>query len=558
MKNKFLAYGFWLCSIPSLWAQLNDGGSLPYSLRNAFANPIATTEAPAFDKNIFEREDAERATKGQLYRYGRVLPVAIDPHNNGTWTTLSNGDRIWRIRITSRHAQAISLYFNYFELPEGATMHIYNDDRSHIIGGFGAHNNHQSQQFATELIAGEAVIIEYYEPANVQNLGGFQINGIGHAYRDSKTKTLREFGDAGRCQVNVNCSEGSGKTNQRDAVARISVKVGQNLGWCTGALVNNVRQDGTPYFLTAMHCGTDANDNMTTQNDINQWLFYFNYQASGCTTPSTEPSSNTLTGATLRSHSHDAGGNAGSDFILLQLFNTPPLSYNTYYAGWDNRNTAVSSGYGIHHPSGDIKKISTFNTQVTSDSWGTTVSGTHWTLDWTSTTNGDGTTEGGSSGSPLFNSTGLIIGTLTGGASDCSGITGPDSYGKFAYHWISNGANTDYRLKPWLDPDNTGATTLSGVSRTAVAVVRTTAQPIAFTLQPNPSNGQTIIMLPSALTQDAEITVSDALGRIVHRESLNGAQNSLTLQLGNVANGIYFVSLHSQQTISTQRLTLSR
>ncbi len=83
------------------------------------------------------------------------------------------------------------------------------------------------------------------------------------------------------------------------------------------------------------------------------------------------------------------------------------------------------------------------------------VQDTHWELNSVATTDGFGVTEPGSSGSPLYEPSGLIVGHLTGGVSQCGGPEGPDLYGKIAFDWTSNGVTPDRQLQPWLDPDNT-------------------------------------------------------------------------------------------------------
>ncbi len=126
----------------------------------------------------------------------------------------------------------------------------------------------------------------------------------------------------------------------------------------------------------------------------------------------------------------------GSDFLLLELNSAVPEAYNPYYNGWNRGTPSGSSGVGIHHPGGDIKKISTYTTGLSSCT--PNVSGeimatnAAWCLGWASTTNGTGVTEGGSSGSPLFDSNGRIVGTLSGGSSTCANPTAGDAYGKFA------------------------------------------------------------------------------------------------------------------------------
>jgi hypothetical protein len=281
-----------------------------------------------------------------------------------------------------------------------------------------------------------------------------------------RAKSTPEFGSSGSCQVNAACSEGSGWVDQKNAVVRILVKIGPDLGWCTGALVNNVARDCTPYLLSADHCyQDDVTGRVTSTSDLNQWVFYFNYESATCTNPANDNglTSHTITGCTFKAASLDTGGNSGSDFVLLKLKVSPPSSYNPYYAGWSNINTPSASGVSIHHPNADIKKISTYTQALTSTSWAGVAADTHWDVLWAATTHGHGVTEPGSSGSPIFDSNKRIVGTLTGGGSDCTALTDHDQYGKLSYHWTSNGSTANKRLANWLDPANTGAQTLDGV-----------------------------------------------------------------------------------------------
>ncbi|MDD5696174.1 MAG: T9SS type A sorting domain-containing protein, partial [Bacteroidales bacterium] len=143
---------------------------------------------------------------------------------------------------------------------------------------------------------------------------------------------------------------------------------------------------------------------------------------------------------------------------------------------------ASEEGVGIHHPQGDIKKISTYPEPVFSSQWSSNGLQSHWRVFWTATANGHGVTEAGSSGSPLLNQHGLIVGTLTGGESSCGNTGGADFYGKFSYHWKSNGQDAASQLEPWLDPDHEGVQVLGGTyySNIVVASLKadTTAIPV--------------------------------------------------------------------------------
>ncbi|PLX08731.1 MAG: hypothetical protein C0596_05360 [Marinilabiliales bacterium] len=85
--------------------------------------------------------------------------------------------------------------------------------------------------------------------------------------------------------------------------------------------------------------------------------------------------------------------------------------------------------------------------------------GSQWKAVWSPTESGYGVTEGGASGAPFLNQEHLIVGTLTGGASYCGASQNMsyDYFGKFDYHWASNGQSNIERLKPWLDPGNVGS-----------------------------------------------------------------------------------------------------
>ncbi|MFN5912574.1 MAG: GEVED domain-containing protein, partial [Bacteroidota bacterium] len=119
----------------------------------------------------------------------------------------------------------------------------------------------------------------------------------------------------------------------------------------------------------------------------------------------------------------------------------------------------------IHHPAGDIKKISTFSSNLVTSAWNGNGLQSHWRVVWTANSNGHGVTEGGSSGSPIFRSNSgnsVIMGTLTGGGSFCNAQSSPDYYGKMSYHWTSNGTPANEQLKTYLDPNNTGTLVLFG------------------------------------------------------------------------------------------------
>jgi hypothetical protein len=431
--------------------------------RKFFSSPSSVI-LPPLNIPDAERLDKIDAKTGELPKFSRSIYTNINLDNSGSWSYLPDGGRVWRVQISSAGALALIPFYNKFYLPQGATLHVYSPDKKEMFGAFTYADNPVSGYYCTGLIHGEECVIEYYEPKEAIGKGQLSINEVGYAYRwikSLKNNDERGFGDADACEVNVNCSEGNLYQDQKRSVVRILVQSSGSQGWCSGAMVNNVRLDCTPYLLSAQHCSEG-----TTANEYSQWVFYFNYEAPTCSNPASQGSlaSKTVVGCTKKADSNDNGGDTGSDFLLLQLNSQPSANYNVFYSGWNAANTASSSGVSIHHPDADIKKISTYTSAVTSSKWGNAVNNTHWRVVWAATTNGHGVTEPGSSGSPLFNNQGQIVGTLTGGDSYCNTPTSPDLYGKVSYDWTSNGNTSNRQLKPWLDPDNTGITSLGGAN----------------------------------------------------------------------------------------------
>ncbi len=448
-----------LIIVTAWWAnaQISQGGTPPsikYNLNNSAS--IDKVVLKPLDLSYVLSEQGKYAEEGKMPRIGYSLLTDLSLENAGTWTELPNHEgRIWQLQIKSPSALALSVYFDKFHLPVGTKLFLYNEDKTQVIGSFTWLNNDPSGLFATEMIYGDIVNLEYVEPERVLSKPDFHINEIGYIYQGVMVRKNTNWTEPSEsCEVNINCSPvGDNWQDEKKGVALIQVKIGGSYYLCTGSLINNTNQNCTPYFLSAYHCYDGA-----TASDLNQWIFYFNYESSTCTTPSTEPSSNSMTGCTLKA---SADINSGSDFILLQLNQTVPTSYNPYMNGWDRNNSVTGPGAGIHHPAGSIKKISTYNS-ASSSTYSGSASNAHWRVVWVSNSNGWGVTEGGSSGSPLFNASGNIVGTLTGGGSYCTAQSQPDYYGKLYYHWDQNAGGTTTQLKTWLDPAGSNPTSLAG------------------------------------------------------------------------------------------------
>ncbi|MES2284119.1 MAG: T9SS type A sorting domain-containing protein [Bacteroidota bacterium] len=449
MKKNFLISIFIFLSLLIVniaTAQLSQGGK-PLSFDKNFQSeePVQYKDMPSFDLAVLKAEDEINSQNKGPFRFGFNHYVNYDLKNSGKWMTLANGDRIFQLGLRSAGALSLNLAFDDFFIPEGAKLFIYTADKKYIIGAFTNQNNDISKKFATDLIPGDALVIEYFEPAEVANQGHLNLFRVTHGYRGIKEFTQKSFGDGGSCQMNINCALGANWQNEKQGVVCLVVGGSE---FCTGSLVNDVPQDSKPYVLTANHC--------SSSNDFATWVFRFGWEAPGCSNPGTTPSTaQSLNTSTLRAR------DAGTDFCLVEITGgliggTVPATYSPYFNGWSAINIPAVTEIAIHHPSGDIKKISEALTPATT---GTYNSADCWkTGEWTT-----GCTEPGSSGSPLFDQNKRIIGQLYGGPSSCgaSPTSMNDYYGKFATSWLGAGTNST-QLKIWLDPGNTGATTADG------------------------------------------------------------------------------------------------
>lgn len=338
--------------------QVSEGGTPPSFSRN-IPDILQTVTTPLVDAAALLSEDELQAGQDLPFRFGKGFDVGYGIHNSGSWTTLPDGGTIWRLRIESPGAYSINLIYSEFWLPPGAKFFIYSEDRSMIIGAFTEANNKEHSQFATGLVKGPVSILEYHEPPAVAGEGKITISRIVHGYRnmfdrstasevlgkildfgDSGVGRILGFGDSGDCNNNVYCGDGLDWIDQIRSVGMIVTSGGTRI--CSGALVNNTAQNETPYFLTANHC---------YDGGYSTWIVYLNYEADACTDPGSDPGLTlSVSGTTLRARW------SSSDFMLLQLSQSPPDYYQVYYAGWSRSTTAPNDVVGIHHPLGDIKK----------------------------------------------------------------------------------------------------------------------------------------------------------------------------------------------------------
>ena len=468
LKVIYLTFGGIFILPPSyIFSQISEGGIPPsFSYQVLSRSAAIETEVPVdFYIEDLRETDNWRAREGAPMPVSTLIPVDYSTENAGYCTTLPGGEKIWRLHLKAKGAVAIMLYYSDFYIPEGGKLFIYSADKLQLLGAY-THQTHPSGGlFATEFIGGDALILEYVYPETSVENPRIIISEIGYGYN---TAALRHFcgittrSTSGTCMVDINCEEGDAWQREKKGICHTVQRIGRTNYICSASLMNNTAEDFTPFLLTARHCAS-GDGVFASESDMAQWTFYFNMEREGCGNEYLPTVTKTMTGCTMVA---TTGMEGGSDGMLLLLNEMIPESYDVFYNGWDIRDVTTSSGVSIHHPSGDYKKISTFNekantyTFVSSEFNGD--KNAHLNVIFSSTANGHSVTEGGSSGAPLYNENKLIVGTLTGGNSSCSYNVGLNLYGKMSYHWDKYKTDSTTRMDVWLDPLEKGFVTFPG------------------------------------------------------------------------------------------------
>jgi hypothetical protein len=339
----------------------------------------------------------------------------------------------------------------------------------------------------------------------------------------------------------VNCTEGDYWQLVKPSVVRIFTTT----YYCTGVLVNNTAYDGTPYVLTAEHC-------LSSQYYANRTVFLFNYESAECF-GSDGPLDMSLEGSQIRTYGDSV------DFSLLEMDHTPPASYGVYYAGWDRGSMQTSGTASIHHPFGDVKKVS-IDEQIPDipaqpgDVPYAGLEDYHYDSFWWIRQWDVGSTEGGSSGGPLFNQARRVIGMLSGGNAACGDSIGYDSeterviynlapnfddyYTQFGLAWDLE-EDKGNALKPWLDPANTGVQVLDGYNPSSTEP-RNFEGDQRFKIFPNPAGDHFYITAKDPRGQVGYYSIISLSGIVVERGQLDTSGRAEILS-SRLVPGLYLV-----------------
>ncbi|GJM23107.1 MAG: hypothetical protein DHS20C15_30220 [Planctomycetota bacterium] len=400
------------------------------------------------------KEDTSRELAGQPYRFALPVDVYADPDTIGTWQAQPDGTMVWTLRVQAPGAASLNFAFAEYELPDGASLVLRATDGSARIRPFTSADNSPHGELWTPVLPSDDVLIELTVPGTRFDDVKLTLMRIGHGYRGfAPTTPASASYSSGSCNIDVVCPEGDDWPLEIAASGAYTLN---GFEQCSGSLINDTADSLTPFFLTADHCGISPSNQAAV-------VVYWNFENSVCR-PAFSPASGGAGDGSLSQFSSGVIFRADynpSDMTLVEIEDPIDPAWDVAYAGWDRSDSATAEAIAIHHPQVEEKRIS-FEFQPTSITSylsepipgdGTHVRVTDWDV---------GTTEPGSSGSPLFSPEHRIIGQLHGGFASCTSQTS-DWYGRVAVSW-NGGGTPSTRLSDWLDPLGTGAMTTDSIS----------------------------------------------------------------------------------------------
>lgn len=512
---------FTLMLLPFLGEAQADRMGTPFSWNSQeiLSSVLIFEEMP--DVNLFQliNEDNNLANfKNHAFRFAQRQSASFDLYNSGRWFELQNSANVWLLGIECQEAKGIGITFGEFYIPPKGKLFIYNQDKTQLIGALTSDDNTQSGTFTIPAIQGERIVIEYYEPASVSGQGELSIRSVSHVYHDIFTNNW-DAEERNSCFINTACSNSRTLNEVSKSVVQISVDGGTR--WVNGVLVNQTGRWKSPLVITTAEALFDSPEN---------WLFKFNHLESTCNSQhdgTASAQSFTSSGAELLAFDEENG------LVLVRLFETPAQSGKVFYSGWDRSDqSSLSSAACIHYPEGQTSKVAINDNTI----WATT-----WNQNpvWQVEAWNEGSVGNGAVGSPLFNSKGQLVGLFTGGYDTCEN-NGLEYFSKFSLSWEV--------FKPFLDPDQSGAGSISG-QKPNIFPVDNEIEVNHVALFPNPATDHVRISNTNEETVSL-VVFYDAQGRVVMR-TLPIEQ---TVNLNSLKPGVYTVETRLQSQSVYQKL----
>jgi hypothetical protein len=385
---------------------------------------------------------ADHLREPEALRVGVVKPAAaafaLDKVAFGAVAWAPEGGRIWSAAVRSDGASGLRVHFDNFWLPPDTELYLFNENGM-VAGPYSGAGPFNSGEFWSQMVTGETVYLQLrqYGPTKAGRLRQtyFDIVDVGHVGRrmDAQLESLCSYNAS--CVENAECVSDPAVYVARDAVAHMQYVKRPYVYACSGGLLNNTSGDGTLYFLTANHC-ISRNREAQTLETYFHWTVPCNGTCPDPFEPGVAPS--TL-GSTV------VATDRTGDFSLLRLKGNLPGG--VAFLGWTTDVVAFNYGlmlYRISHSAAAPQAYSEHSVDASFRPCNSWPRGP-----WIYSRDMFGATQGGSSGSPVVNSDGFVVGQLSGSCGfnindDCDYVSNRTVDGAFADYYS--------QVAPWLDP----------------------------------------------------------------------------------------------------------
>jgi len=365
--------------------------------------PLNVGVAAAADTTL---DFAALARQGLVHRGTTRLPF-------GALSVQGQNGFVWSGAVLTPGAVAMRLHLTGVRLPSGVELYVYND-RGEARGPYTARDGEiwthtlSGSRLALQLAysgqdAAGALADTRFTLSTVAHLTEKFLLALGlpsgHERPELPTRAFCSFNEP--CVVNAACENiPAAVAAAENAVAEMLFASGGFLYICTGGLVADSDSGSQiPYFLTANHCISKGREASSLET-----FFQFTTNCNGpCYNFQTAGLPGTV-GASI------VAANRTSDYTLLQLSQAAPAG--SAFLGWNSTAVANSNGtnlYRISHPGGAPQAYSRHQVDTSKGTCSSWPRGA-----WIYSQDILGATEGGSSGSPVLNGNGQIVGQLSG------------------------------------------------------------------------------------------------------------------------------------------------
>ena len=431
--------------------------SAQHGISNKKLQSVAAAQLPLQNNDALRAEELKARRPGRPNTFAVTMPTNLRPETSGNWE-VNGTTSTWRLRIPSPGARTLNLGFSEYQLPNGAELRITTEKEQ--LGPFTKADNAEHNQFWTPLVAGDELLLTLTVPTKSRKKVQLYLTSVNHDFIDV-TKAL-----SGSCNLDVVCGADDGWAivdDYRDIIRSVAAYTLNGRDQCTGFLVNNANEDGRPFFMTANHCNV-------REDNAAGVVAYWNFESPTCRQPGSVASGQIGVGSrdVFNSGTIFRSASANSDMCLLEFDEPVNPNADAFFAGWTlDETTPTSLIIAVHHPGVDEKRISFTDVDLVRTNanrndpspTGRYLVVPNWEI---------GTTEGGSSGSPIFDTNKHVRGQLWRGLASCEAPEEYDQYGFFTSSWEGDGT-PDSRLKDWLDPCGTGLFEIDGFNQSALS-----------------------------------------------------------------------------------------